>query len=232
MGRNPTDCMRQPLPQYATAGVWTSAIVLLAAALLWPSVGVASTGTFLFPADDGSCYDVEPLKQHSTMGADLTRAAEPTPEEPPCTIADDADPSSNICLEAANSPISTLPRLLAEATGKETAEGVVDSILARIDENGIDDHQVVVAVTSTPDPAPVSDGSTVACSTHSEECRSLPPVPPTLQLDASGPAARNIFSSSDLLDAPDEGRVNAWAHLSVGPRDGYERLPDRPPKRA
>lgn len=229
--------MIRRLQKLRMAGRLTSTLVLLAVAMFWPSLSFGATGNFLFPAGDGSCYDVEPLENHSTLGAPLTDVddvagqTETEPVDSPCTV-DDSDPASNVCLEAANSPISTLPRLIAEANGKETADSVVHSILDRMEQNDLEPVDVEVALTPTPEPTPVKDGSTVSCSTDSEECRSLPPVPPTLQLEASAPGARNIFSSIDLLDAPDDGRINAWAHLRVGPEDGHERRLERPPQRA
>jgi hypothetical protein len=205
-------------------------LLLLAIVLLWPSVGFASGGTFLFAAGDGSCYDVEPLKNHGDLRTNATELPASSDDEPPCSV-DDSDPASNICLEAANSPISTLPRLLVEANGKETAESVVNSILDRMEASDVEPHEFAVALTPSPEPPPAGDDSKVACSTDSEECRSLPPTPPHIKLDASAPAARDLTPSIDLLDAPDEGRINAWTHLRVGPEDGHSRLPERPPRR-
>lgn len=222
--------MIRPRRQLRRPGPLLSAFLLLAAALLWPAVGLGATGSFWFPADDGSCYDVKPLEAHSERSIEATPAPDLESEDPPCT-ADDSDPASNVCLEAANSPISTLPRLIAEANGKETADSVVNSILDRIDQSDANAPQVAVALTPSPDPQPVEDGSNVACSTDSEECRSLPPAPPTLQVEASA-AANNLLASIDLPDAPDEGSVNAWAYLRVGPEDGHQRRPERPPQGA
>ncbi|MGM0558609.1 MAG: hypothetical protein ACQEVA_19645 [Myxococcota bacterium] len=223
--------MTRRLSQPVRLNRWPGMLVLLAVALLWPSMGFASGGNFLFPAGDGSCYDVEPLKNHGEFGSNVTEIADAQGEDPPCTV-DDSDPASNVCLEAANSPISTLPRLLIETNGKETAESVVNSILARMEANDVRPDEVTVAITPSPEPAPSGENSKVACSTDSEECRALPPVPPSLQLDASAPAARELTRSIDLLDAPGQGRINAWAHLRVGPEDGHSQLPDRPPRRA
>jgi hypothetical protein len=231
-GPRPTDCMIRRLLQLRANGRVTGVLVLLAAVLLWPSVSLGATGSFWFPAADGSCYDVKPLENHSTLGASVTPVSEvETEDDTPCSVDDDADAASNICLEAANSPISTLPRLIAEANGKETADMVVESILERMERNDVDTEQVELAVTPSPDAAPVDD-ATGACSTDTEECRSLPPAPPTLQLDGSSAAARHLLAAIELQDASDDERVNAWAHLRVGPQDGHQRDLDRPPQRA
>lgn len=204
---------------------------MLGAVLLGPAVGFGATGSFLFPAGDGSCYDVKPLEAHSERSSEITPASDPESDDSPCTV-DDSDPASNVCLEAANSPISTLPRLIAEANGKETADSVVNSILDRIEHSDAEAPQVAVAITPSPDQQPVDDGSRVACSTDSEECRSLPPAPPTLQVEASAAGNSNLLASIDLPDSPDEGDVDARAELRVGPEDGHERRPDRPPQAA
>ena len=226
-----TDRMIRPRRQLHQPGPLLSAILLLGAALLWPAVGFGATGSFLFPAGDGSCYDVKPLEAHSQRSSQATPAPDVESSEPPCTV-DDSDPASNICLEAANSPISTLPSLIAKANGKETADGVVNSILERIERSDADAPQVDLAITPSPDPQPADDDSKVACSTDSEECRSLPPAPPTLQVEASAAGNSNLLAFTDLPDTPDDGGVNAWADLRVGPEDGHQRRPDRPPQRA
>lgn len=208
---------------------WTSALVLLAAVLLWPSIGLGASGGFLFSAGDGSCYDVEPLVDHSAPSSRI-KSDDADESEQPCSTDGESDASSNLCFEAANSQISTLPDLLAEANGREMAEDVVDSVVERMASNDVEPPQPVAAIMTSRGPDPSGDGSKVSCTTTSEECRSLPPAPPTIEFDASTPMAERDHPPVNLDDISDDDDVRAWARLDVGPSTGYERLPDRPPQ--
>ncbi len=147
----------------------------------------------------------------------------------PCSDDPDADPSANFCFEDAEGQISTLPTLLAKWRGEQAAEALVDQLNETID--GDDAHDELLAETTvSPAPQP-EDGDDASCSDRPDMCRSLPPLPPTLVIDASASAARQDHFQRSIppttLSTDDQ---RAWARLKVRPTPGYRTPPDQPPQ--
>ncbi|MFW6058371.1 MAG: hypothetical protein ACOC9W_05905 [Persicimonas sp.] len=144
--------------------------------------------------------------------------------ETPCRESDGVDASAEFCFEDADGQISTLPDLLAKSKAREKARDLIDSASEQAAPN-----RAPLAETKLVPPAEEpEEGDT--CGDATEECRALPPVPPTLVLEGSSPAARD---DARTLDPPVELSpvdIRAWAKPRVGPNQGHRDPPDRPPE--
>jgi hypothetical protein len=217
--------MRRTAHSHHRERLCKAAIACALALLLWPS-SVA--------AEPGHCFDLPDLAEQgletflmSPAGeiSSRTEASTPEPISEPCQGDAEADASSKFCFEDAEGPISTLPRLIAQWRGEQAAGAVTDSLLGDVAPRA-ESIDLALTEASSPEPTPPTEAD--ACSTTLEECRALPPLPPTLVLEATPSAERERLYEVELLDHPTDD-VRAWARLRVGPRLGYHTPPDRPP---
>lgn len=220
----------QSAATYTLRGLGRAMLACAALLLLWPAAAEAQTGR---------CLEVEDLAERgmaafmkppadSSVPASVEEEPTVTDVDAPCSEdVDDTDPSSNQCFEDAGEPISTLPRLLAQWRAQKTAAGVVDSVV-RWAERG-PSPVVVAELPAAPASEPI-DLDADSCGEDPAECRSLPPLPPTVVVDASAPAARQLDS---LLAFPSvltaELDVRPWAKLRVRASLGHRDPPQRPP---
>ncbi|MFB6264008.1 MAG: hypothetical protein ABEL76_10355 [Bradymonadaceae bacterium] len=228
------------------------AAILAVAGLMVPAVATAATdgaeGWSLWrsPPSSGRCGarltggTLATLDE--TAGADRkeratgrSRPASSEASETPCTGISNLE-SMNLCFERAGAPASVRPHLIANFQAEGLSDAVVDRALAaaRADESERPNRApAVVRVLSynpaePPSPRPSDDSCTAAAP---ENCKSVPPSPPTLSIDASFPSARNRSIS---IDSPPRAAllraVGPPRHDPVGPADGWDSPPNRPPK--
>lgn len=178
----------------------------------------AATGEFEVSGLETSQVDIALEETPATVDSDA-----------PCSDDPDADPSANFCFEDAEGQISTLPTLLAKWRGEQAAAALVDKLDETIDGGGAGDEPVA-ETTVNPAPQP-EDGDDASCSDRPDMCRSLPPLPPTLVIDASASAARqDQFQRSIPPTTLSTDDQRAWARLKVRPTPGYRTPPDQPPQ--
>lgn len=178
----------------------------------------AETGEFEASGLETSQADVTPKETPATIESDA-----------PCSDDPDADPSANFCFEDAEGQISTLPTLLAKWRGEQAAEALVDKLNETIDGGEAND-ELLAETTVSPAPQP-EDGDSASCSDRPDMCRSLPPLPPTLVVDASAGAARQEqFQRSVPPTTLSTDDQRAWARLKVRPTLGHRTPPDQPPQ--
>ena len=219
-----------------TAKRWAGTCLAVALVVLC-APGLAQAGSL---AGTDRCLDVADLADRGVAtffeadesGApDVGQAHREAPEitEGPCgTNRADADPSSNVCFEDAEHPISTLPRLLAQWRAEKMANGVVDSVLENIDEAGGPVPLVVAESSADPVHVPTPE-SNDRCTSNPSECRALPPLPPSLVIDAAGSSARLAQHLVTVLDLSTPDDTRPWAQLRVRPSDGHRDPPLKPP---
>lgn len=222
----------------AALGVLAALAVCLAAAPAF-----AATGSTWFASTTGSCFALAPtLESDQLTPVDLPDEAM-TRGDTPCaqSLDDGSDASANICHEAANSPMSTWPALLARAQAHDAASRVINRLRPDIEPSGGADQAEFT--TATPDPStpgfarnapplPVDVQPDIACTTHTEECRSLPPTPLSLHFDAPASATRRSPTALKLPSSPSTPPVRPWAPYRLRPLAGHLTLLDRPPELA
>lgn len=244
MGCSPTNAgsMRQSGQSHIKGFLAQAAIVCGFVLLLWPTSAHAEIGRCVENsvsdlAEQGvaSFLTMTPATPETPLSlqadADLGADGQAAPAETPCGDNPDADPSSNFCFEDAGGQISTLPRLLAQWRAQQTANTVIDSMLAAMEQQADDaDAKPATPLTAESidvEPEPADDQS---CHTSPDECRSLPPAPPTLVVDASAPAARQLVYASPILPRLTPDNPRAWAQLRIGPLNGHQDPPEQPPR--
>lgn len=179
---------------------------------------------------------------------DATEALTAPADEGDCTVDPDADPSSNVCFEGAEVPASMLPTLLARSQAEMAAHALIDRAFAGLDaaadtapgalvaddalvDDALADDALAQAPALDASPAqPRDDRASPSCSTDPEKCQSLPPLPPSLVLDVTSPAA-NVYTW--LTDHPahaEPGAPAAWARLRLGPHAGFSAADVPPPR--
>lgn len=163
--------------------------------------------------------------------------------------SDEAVRSHRLCLERADVPASLVPKLVAEVRALEQTDGVLDTVhrLAKVesaegessDEStestaraGRTDGPKSLPLAQVPTPPNQPDPDASCTASNPDRCRSLPPRP-TLDLESS-PTAPRLPSSQLEEDGeiePDEDDPSP-AGPRVGPAEGYDSPPDKPPKRS
>lgn len=184
------------------------------------------------------------LELDAELGAQESENASVENTATPCELDlgddEDADPSSNLCFEAAGEPISTLPRFIAQWRGEQEAAQAVDSILRALQSAESEQTRkpdgarpvgsALVAISLEMAPArniPADDS--LMCTTHPEQCHALPPLPTMTEIVAVAGVSipRHLFETPPVA-LPQENRP--WAVLRVGPQSGHQRVPEQPPR--
>ncbi|QDG51723.1 hypothetical protein FIV42_13490 [Persicimonas caeni] len=229
--------MRQSGHSQLTGFLAQAAIVCGLVLLLWPTSAHADVGrcvehTVSDLAEQGvaSLLTMTPADAPSTPALSLYDTEE-VANETPCGDDPDTDPSSNFCFEDAQGQISTLPSLLAKWRGEQAANAVIDSMFAAVEpaDDEADAAPVVVAESVEVEPEP-ADSEGQSCRSNPDECRSLPPAPPTLTVDVSTASARQLLYELQLPPSLSEDNPRAWAQLRIGPLHGHRDPPEEPPR--
>jgi len=200
-------------------------VLLLAAAVV--SAPATATATMWFPAQAGTCVQLN------------------VPAQSDCEKADLSDPSSNMCFEGAEVPISTLPSLLAESRGAELGRQLTAHVVGSALALAGADAPVAASVDDTQTPRdagppqleirediPRPRPTRLACSESPDECRSLPPLV-RIHLEVTPQAARTDRGEPDVDLPPTHPEAATIAErLRVGPSSGHPRRLERPPELA
>lgn len=234
--------MRQSGQLNLTGFLTQAALVCGLVLLLWPTSAHADIGRCVENsvsdlAEQGvtSFWTMTPSNVDSSPAVSLYET-QPAANETPCGDDPDADPSSNFCFEDARGQISTLPSLLAKWRGEQAAGTVVDSMLAAMEQSDVqaeptfaEPNNPVAAESIDVEPEP-ADSDEQSCQNNPDECRSLPPAPPTLTVDVSTGAARQLLYGLRLPAALSEDNPRAWSQLRIGPLHGHRDPPEQPPR--
>ncbi|MFW5966682.1 MAG: hypothetical protein ACOCV2_04140 [Persicimonas sp.] len=201
------------------------------AVLCWPAIAAAETG---------QCGELEEMADHGVSSVWWADATEPSStsavetaekqdvssygRETPCEDSDEVDDSAEFCFEDADGQISTLPDLLAKSKARQQARELAGSAA----EQAAPDRLPVAETKATPPVEEPEEADT--CGENPDECSALPPLPPTLVLEGSSAAARDVVRSLDPPVELSPEEKQAWAKLRVGPNEGHRDPPDRPPE--
>ena len=146
--------------------------------------------------------------------------------------SDGSNKSNNLCFEKAGVPASVVPQLLAKARALEETKRVVEAARALVDGESATNEVVASRegpVGTIPPSQPNPENS---CTAHPDNCRSLPPLPPTLTVEAPA-IAPNVTDSDYEFPADSEpDDVSIPERLRVRPEDGFSSPPFKPPRRA
>lgn len=163
-------------------------------------------------------------------------------DEEDCHQANDAtDPSSNICFEGAEHPISTLPSLITQTQAERLVVDLIGTaarVAARANspqfppprdasvEDPVMPGQPLVEALQIPRPRP----SPNSCSVYPESCEQAPWIP-ILNLEASGSSAHSAAQEMEVSQRPeiDESRRGP-PNPGVGPAAGIQWRVERPPQ--
>ena len=185
---------------------------------------------------DESAPSVEPASQTSSAAVieeTVTEAAGLT-STPPCfDLSTDGEKSNNVCFEKAGVPASVVPKLLAKARALEQSQRLVALAEQLIDREKLGEDRRVEGPKSLPlaDLPPAGPNPQQSCTGQPDTCRGLPPLPPELTLEASGPSARQAAIAIPMPDRPEPAEQAAITQQRIAPSDGYDSPPDKPPRR-
>ncbi len=227
-----------------TIGRIVGAMVALAVCALLPRGGAAelSHDTLWGSAPIGACEEdeasldeVDAMLASSSEGeaASSQHADEAEPAGSDC-LEEDARRSNNVCFEQAGVPASVVPTLAAKVRGLQESEQAIEQATAMIGLDGpvssqeqsttsrLDSFQFV------PPPSPSPDNS---CTVDRQErCRSLPPLPPSLTLEASATAPYISDRDPDFPEPRPSDETAPLDHHEIRPSDGYSSPPLKPPR--
>lgn len=166
----------------------------------------------------------------STAGREATAG-----EDSPCT-SDDAGSlaAHNRCFEDAGAPASVVPTLLARAHALDATRRVVSAA-----QEAVGGTTTVEHASNPPASLPVADVPSVpdrsnrsaSCTPESpENCRSLPPAPGHLNVEAS-PVPPNLRAAElDTPERPDADDDRPRGTRGIERSDGYDSPPHKPPR--
>jgi hypothetical protein len=152
----------------------------------------------------------------------------------PCfDLSTDEEKSNNVCFEKAGVPASVVPKLLAKARALEQSQRLVALAEHLVGQQQEEDDWREEGPKSLPlaDLPPAGPNPQQSCTGQPDTCRSLPPLPPELTLQASGASARETAAGLPLPDRPEPNEQAALTHQRIAPSDGYDSPPDKPPRR-
>jgi hypothetical protein len=154
------------------------------------------------------------------------------------------DPSSNVCFEAAEHPISTLPELLAQTQAERVTaalvEQAVDAVAARIDavepspsDTSLEDpNSPGRALAERPSmPRPPSMPSSCSAAQAPDNCHNAPPIP-TLNLEVSVAQAHSSTFDLSINPAPRAQGRRGPPNTGLAPATGVRSRVERPPQMA
>lgn len=182
---------------------------------------------------DGQCVD----------GGTAAWAADHSPVEvevSDCEGAfDPTDPSYNACFELAEHPISTLPHVVAENQALQLAAALVGT------STSVANPGRGIAPWPSPSEASVEDpvlpgqplverpalprAPANACAVYPDDCERAPTTP-TLNLEASSPAASSSFHDFTYPPTLEQPTHRGPPAEGVGPAAGVRARLDRPPQ--
>ena len=151
--------------------------------------------------------------------------------------SDGSKRSNNLCFEKSGVPASVVPQLLAKSRALEQSENVVDVARAIVDaQAGGSDRESETrrVVASRKGPVgtipPSQPNPKSSCTAQPDNCRSLPPVPPSLDVEASGAAPQLPDESPEFSESDDPADEVPAGSSRVGPSDGHASPPLKPPR--
>lgn len=209
-------------------------MVVALSVMLWPGAAEALT---MWGPEQGSCYDTTvdaaAVEIAQSTGNEVVASLAVADAEPGCADADPDDSSFNICFEDAEGPVSTFPQLIAELRAEKIARDLTDNALALTEVLRPADSEAtsnVFAEPRKPVILPLEEPEP-ECSSYPVQCRSMPPLPALLVVDASSlsvPIPRVEFDYPDVIDLPES--QNATPFEGLGPAAGFASPLEEPPQ--
>lgn len=158
---------------------------------------------------------------------------EPTRPYSSCMNASTADHVSfDVCLQGAGAPVSVLPSVFETIRRTNASTALLSdsddepSPLLELESNP--PRSVPLSEVPT---APHRSSSNSSCTVdRPENCRSLPPGPAQLNLEASPVSPTVRAADFDTPNRPEPDAVSPRSGREIEPSDGYDTPPDRPPR--
>jgi len=182
---------------------------------------------------------VDEATAHGTETADTDRA--PATGVSKATLAaecmdaapDQSETSNNLCFEKAGVPASVVPALAAKAKALDQTETLVDQAreLIGLDEVPTSDRRVASRTHPIAIAPPSQPNRDESCTARPDSCHSLPPLPPTLTVDATATAPYLPAASPEIPAADRRDDTAIPERLRVFHADGYRSPPLKPPRR-
>lgn len=192
---------------------------------LWGGAGPTSCAqsTFESYVDQQSSAKRAPAtdKSKATLAAECLDAA-----------PDQSAESNNLCFEKAGVPASVVPALAAKAKALEKTDALVDRArgLIGVTGEGNADRRVASRIDPIGVASPSQPDSDDSCTARPESCRSLPPIPPTLSVDAMATAPQPTAAIPAIPEAERPNDDAIPERLRISHSDGYGSPPLKPPR--
>lgn len=232
------------LPAETTACSVAGAVIAFAMCALLPRAGHSeiSHDALWGATDAGACANPGANLSESdsldvsrkSVAKDFEQGAGESQEPADC-LADKSRDAHNVCFEEAGVPASVVPTLSAKVQAFQQSDELIDQATTLVGLETTDDSDERVA--SRLDPIEVAPPSNEPSPTNlctvdrQERCRSLPPLPPSLNLEASGAGPYMPVGSLELPADPDPtDDAIIPDHHDILPADGYGSPPLKPPR--
>jgi hypothetical protein len=216
----------------------------LAMCALFPRAGHAelSHDALWGPVDAGACANPDANFSESdslvtSRKSEAKNSEEGTARSREATdcLADDSRDAYNVCFEEAGVPASVVPKLSAKVRAFQQSDELIEQATALVGLETTEESDERVASRLHPlevaPPAEQPNPNKSCTVDRQERCRSLPPLPPSLNLEASGAAPYMPVGNLDLPADPDPtDETTIPERHNILPADGYRSPPLKPPR--
>ncbi len=197
---------------------------------LWGAVeaGACANPAMNLSESDSADTSRKSVAKNSEKGAEGNR-------EPTDCLTDESQDAHNVCFEEAGVPASVVPKLSAKVRAFQQSDKLIEQATTLVGLERTDDSDERVASRLNPiEVAPPSNEPSPnnRCTVDRQErCRSLPPLPPSLNLEASGAAPYMPVGGLELPADPDPTEdTTIPEYHDILPADGYRSPPLKPPR--
>ena len=147
-------------------------------------------------------------------------------------VSANSQKSNNLCFEKAGVPASIVPTLAAKADALDQTATIVDRARELIGLESVAPSSKPLAsrtgpIGTVPPSQPDPDNS---CTKRPASCRSLPPLPPTLSVDAMATAPHMPATTPSIPTADRPHNEAIPERLRISHSEGYRSPPLKPPR--